>query len=139
MHALVALAGLIAIVSAQSYTLQRSITGTQFFGDAFDFYTSYDPTSGYVKYVDLGTAQQYGMINTSYVTETGRARWGVDTTQILDPNANLGRPSIRLHSKERYNHGLFILDIVHMPENQCGVWPAFWSFGTSAVWPNGGK
>lgn len=65
-------------------------------------------------------------------------RWGVDTTQTLSPYANLGRLSIRLTSKQSWTHGLFILDLVHMPVNQCGVWPAFWTVG-SAVWPTSGK
>lgn len=35
-----------------------------------------------------------------------------------------GRQSIRLESKHVYNHGLFILDLEHMPGNACGTWPS---------------
>lgn len=90
-------------VSAQSYALQHSFVGMDFFGKDFDLYNSWDPTFGYVHYVshrmdgeshsspglliqllqvDLPTAQQYNMINMTYVTDTGKARWGVDTTQV---------------------------------------------------------
>ena len=37
--------------------------------------------------------------------------------------------SIRLEGLKRYNRGLFILDIRHMPEG-CATWPAFWLTGT---------
>ena len=35
------------------------------------------------------------------------------------------RESIRLEGKQRFNRGLFIIDVRHMPAG-CGVWPAFW-------------
>ena len=97
--------------------------------------TSGDPTFGYVHYVDQAVANQHGMIHT---TASGSAVWGVDTTQYLDPTANLGRLSIRLTSMQSWTHGLFVLDLVHMPANQCGVWPAFWTLG-SGTWPENGK
>jgi hypothetical protein len=27
-------------------------------------------------------------------------------------------------SKKTYNHGLFVLDLTHMPGEICGTWPA---------------
>lgn len=36
-------------------------------------------------------------------------RWGVESTQMLDPSANLGRLSSRLMSKQSWTHGLFVL------------------------------
>ncbi|OAA59155.1 glycoside hydrolase family 16 protein [Niveomyces insectorum RCEF 264] len=39
-----------------------------------------------------------------------------------------GRDSIRLESKRVFNRGLLIGDFAHMPGNQCGVWPAFWTY-----------
>lgn len=65
-------------------------------------------------------------------------RWGVETAQVLDPSANLGRLSLRLQSKQRWTHGLFILDLAHMPHNSCGVWPAWWMLG-SGLWPSQGE
>lgn len=54
--------------------------------------------------------------------DTGAVRLGVDHTNKYSLDA--GRPSLRLHSKAEYNHGLFIADFLHMPPSQCGVWPA---------------
>ena len=114
------------------YTLQTAFPGTNFL-DGFEFWTAADPTIGYVHYVDQATAAQHGMIKTTANT----TRWGVDTTQTLDPYANLGRLSIRLTSRRSWTHGLFVLDLQHMPANQCGTWPAFWTLG-SGTWPAGG-
>lgn len=93
------------LCSAQQYSLQSSFAGPTFF-DNFDFWTTGDPTYGYVHYVDQDVAEQYGMINFS---PSDAAVWGVDTTQTLDPTANLGRLSIRLTSIQSWTHGLFIL------------------------------
>lgn len=60
---------------------------------------------------------------------------GVDTTNVY-PLAGPGRPSVRIESKINYNHGLFVLDIAHMPFG-CGTWPAFWLVGPD--WPNNGE
>ena len=60
---------------------------------------------------------------------------GADHTGFY-PNGGPGRPSVRLTSNNNYTHGLFILDLSHMPFG-CGTWPAFWTFGPS--WPNNGE
>ncbi|KAK0361841.1 hypothetical protein LTR02_016854 [Friedmanniomyces endolithicus] len=122
----------LSLSHAQQYRLQSAFTGPTFF-DNFDFWTAGDPTFGYVHYVDRATAEQHGMINSTGNTAT----WGVDTTQILDPMANLGRLSVRLTSVQSWTHGLFILDLAHMPANECGVWPAWWMLG-SGTWPANG-
>ncbi|KAK0328260.1 hypothetical protein LTR54_001947 [Friedmanniomyces endolithicus] len=123
----------LSLVQAQQYRLQSAFTGPTFF-DNFDFWTAGDPTFGYVHYIDRATAEQHGMINSTGNTAT----WGVDTTQILDPMANLGRLSVRLTSVQSWTHGLFILDLAHMPANECGVWPAWWMLG-SGTWPANGE
>ncbi|KAK4896930.1 hypothetical protein LTR27_005177 [Elasticomyces elasticus] len=119
--------------SAQQYHLQSLFSGLTFF-DNFNFWTAGDPTLGYMHYVDRPTAEQNGLISST----SNMTRWGVDTTQVLDPMANLGRLSVRLTSQQSWTHGLFILDLAHMPANQCGVWPAWWMLG-SGTWPENGE
>lgn len=72
----------------------------------------------------------------SYTANT--TRWGVEATQVLDPAANLGRLSLRLTSKQSWTHGLFVVDLQHMPHNACGAWPAYWTVG-SGMWPSTGE
>lgn len=113
--------GFIALAHCQSFNRLRSYTGLDFFNRAFTLYEGYDPTFGYVHYVDLATAEQYGLINLTEVGNSGIARWGVDTVGVLDPNANLGRKSIRLQSVETHTHGLFVLDVKHLPASMCVI------------------
>jgi beta-glucanase (GH16 family) len=53
------------------------------------------------------------------------------------PTAEGPRNSIRLEGYKRYNRGLFILDVRHMPSG-CGSWPAFWLTDEPA-WPINGE
>jgi hypothetical protein len=59
----------------------------------------------------------------------------VDTTNKW-PSGGPGRPAVRLISDNTYTHGLFILDLNHMPYG-CGTWPAFWLLGPE--WPANGE
>jgi hypothetical protein len=102
---------------AHCQTLIQSYQGLDFFNRGFTLYEGWDPTFGYVDYVNLAAAEQYGLINLTKVGNTGIARWGVDITATLDPSANLGRRSIRLQSVNAYTHGLFVLDVAHLPAN----------------------
>ncbi|KAE9546437.1 hypothetical protein FO519_010351, partial [Halicephalobus sp. NKZ332] len=43
-------------------------------------------------------------------------------------NAASGMNSVRISSKNTYNHGLFILDLDHMPDSQYSTRPSFWTF-----------
>lgn len=114
------------------YVLQSNFSGATFF-DNFNFYNSWDPTYGFVHYVDQGTAESMGMINSS---ENGPATFGVDHTGVYDYNANLGRASVRLESYQQWTHGLFIADLAHMPATACGTWPAMWILGGGPnPWP----
>jgi len=70
---------------------------------------------GFVKYVDEATATSTNLIN---ATDKG-ANFGVDVTNVTPE----GRPSIRLESKKKYETGLIVLDVTHMPFG-CGTWPA---------------
>lgn len=104
-----------APLAAAAYTLQDDYgTDTTFF-DKFSFFTGSDPTHGFVKYVDRGTAQNTGLIKAD-----GTIYMGVDYTNA----APGGRQSVRISSNKVYNHGLFILDLAHMPGSICGAWPA---------------
>ncbi|KOC14549.1 putative endo-1,3(4)-beta-glucanase [Aspergillus flavus AF70] len=117
-----------APLAAAAYTLQDDYgTDTTFF-DKFSFFTGSDPTHGFVKYVDRGTAQNTGLIKAD-----GTIYMGVDYTNA----APGGRQSVRISSNKVYNHGLFILDLAHMPGSICGAWPAYWLLGPN--WPNNGE
>lgn len=110
--------------SIAGYALEDDYS-TQDFFSMFEFFTASDPTDGFVKFVDQGTAQSAGMISSS----GGSIKMGVDHTNI----APSGRNSVRLTSNKVYNKGLIVLDLAHMPEG-CGTWPAFWTTGPN--WPN---
>ena len=47
------------------------------------------------------------------------------------------RNSVRLEGKTRFNRGLFIMDLSHMPSG-CGTWPAFW-LTDEQNWPINGE
>lgn len=74
-----------------------------------------DPTNGFVKFIDQASAQSQGIIKTN----ANDVYVGVDFKNAA-PN---GRQSVRLESKTRFQRGLFILDLAHMPTG-CGTWPA---------------
>ncbi|KAL4984923.1 concanavalin A-like lectin/glucanase domain-containing protein [Aspergillus falconensis] len=118
--------GLAAELASAAYVLQDDYSPDVFF-DKFTFYTDADPTNGHVDYVDRSTAESAGLISTG-----SSVYMGVDHTNI----ASSGRQSVRLSSTQTYHHGLFIIDLAHMPTG-CGTWPAFWILGPD--WPNGGE
>jgi len=117
-------------LSIAGYVLEDDYT-TDFYSN-FNFFTGADPTEGwsavearmthanlhegFVKYVDEATARKTDLINGS---STSAAHFGVDT-QNKTPN---GRPSLRIESKKKYDSGLIVLDVAHMPFG-CGTWPA---------------
>ena len=100
------------------------------FTSMFNFITYDDPSHGYVNYVNQSTAESLGLLK----LENGKLYIGADHTNVA---SGRGRNSIRINSKKRYTHGLFILDMDHMPAAQCGSWPAFWTDGPN--WPNNGE
>ncbi|KAI6835041.1 glycoside hydrolase family 16 protein [Hortaea werneckii] len=100
------------------------------FFSKFNFYSSYDPTYGHVKYVTKDVAWQNG-----YVQEGDQAVMSVDTTNKW-PRGGDGRPATRIISNNAYTHGLFILDLEHMPWG-CGTWPAYWLLGPD--WATNGE
>jgi len=102
------------------------------FASKFDFFTGDDPTTGYVNYVDYDTATSEGL----YSVSNNQVYMGVNYN---DTASGRGRDSVRISSKDSYQHGLIVLDLAHMPASTCGTWPAFWLLSTSAAWPNGGE
>jgi len=50
--------------------------------------------------------------------ENNQNKISVDSTNKVGAKEN-GRGSIRLESKKTYTHGLFIIDMGHMPEGVC--------------------
>ncbi|KAL0254376.1 hypothetical protein SLS55_009851 [Diplodia seriata] len=68
-----------------------------------------DPTNGHVQYVNESWATQHGLVGYG-----DSVYMGVDHTNTYSETGP-GRPSVRLESKKVYNHGLFILDLNHMP------------------------
>ncbi|RAR04643.1 glycoside hydrolase family 16 protein [Stemphylium lycopersici] len=114
------------------YTLTDDLTYKNFFS-AFDFFDGHDPTDGFVKYQNLESAIQQGLIG--YLEDTKSVFMGVDHTN----KDEAGRASVRLESKKSWNTGLLIADIRHMPPSECGVWPALWLLSSSEDWPEGGE
>ncbi|KAJ9112832.1 hypothetical protein QFC20_002160 [Naganishia adeliensis] len=114
---------------AQSYKIAKRYVG-QSFADEFDFWTKADPTGGYVNYVSQQTAMEKGMV--SY--NSSRFTMGVDATNVA---TGRGRDSVRISSKDKFNDGIYILDLQHMPVG-CGTWPAYWTT-TEHHWPKGGE
>lgn len=43
-----------------------------------------------------------------------------------------------MECEETFNQALYVADIYHIPGG-CGVWPAFWLFGTGLDWPKAGE
>jgi hypothetical protein len=68
------------------------------------------------------------------------SRDGVDAPFVYirsAPTEEGPRESVRLEGIRRFNRGLFIIDVRHMPAG-CGQWPAFW-LTDEANWPVNGE
>lgn len=115
-----------------AYELVNSYAGESLLS-GFNWINYPDPSNGFVAYQNQEDALGKGLY--SIDPDTNVVRLGVDSTNRYDLDE--GRPSIRIESKESYEKGLFIADFLHMPPSECGVWPAFWAFGSD--WPEGGE
>jgi hypothetical protein len=114
--------------SKLTYTLTDTYSGTSFF-DNFEYFTGYDPTSGFVHYVPEATASQY---NLTYASSSSAVLRVDSTTQ----DASTGRYSVRITSNKTYDSGLFIFDVLHSPYG-CSTWPALW-LSDPNNWPENG-
>lgn len=132
--------------SSQVYNLDTDFFSGNFY-DNFNFFSSADPTHGFVSYVDETTAANYGSQNNGVPLIQGgsgtNARLNVDSTNQFDNTQayygvnGVGRPSVRIESKLSWTHGLIVGNFAHMPF-ACGAWPAFWTLG-SGDWPTTGE
>lgn len=116
------------------YQLVECQEGTSFF-DAYDFYDGADSlgSAGYNTYVNKDRAIERDILNITIDPHTG----GSYIYMKSAPTEKGPRESIRLEGKKRYNRGLFILNLDHMP-NGPGVWPAWW-LTDEDFWPDHGE
>ncbi|RPD73260.1 glycoside hydrolase family 16 protein, partial [Lentinus tigrinus ALCF2SS1-7] len=96
----------------------------------WNFFTGADPTNGLVKFVGKDDDAKL-----AYVQDDGTVVLAVDQSDNL---VNGKRKSIRITTDDSFDRGLFVADIYSMPHG-CSVWPAYWSLGAGADWPNGGE
>ncbi|RPA82999.1 hypothetical protein BJ508DRAFT_324879 [Ascobolus immersus RN42] len=139
------------------YKLVDDYSGPKFF-DKFDFFDSDvvgrhgvgDPTQGWVRYLPRQKAQELGLATVTdnvaklKVNDKDKYEFSSSLTETNftfnynHPAAKKSfRESVRIESKKIYNKALVIADFKHMPNSQCGVWPAFWLFGDP--WPDMGE
>lgn len=133
------------------YELIERQEGDDFFG-YYSFYEGPDSvgSNGYVNYVSEKRARDVAIANISHEIDEldnfyRRRSLAEETTAKKEPFLYLKtaateagpRESIRLEGKRRFNRGLFIIDVRHMPVG-CGAWPAFW-LTDEANWPVNGE
>jgi len=122
---------LLAPTSSASYTLKDRYTGSSFF-DTFNFFTSADPTNGYVSYVPQNTALDSHYIGLANHTLANNSVYiGVEHTK---PSPDSGRESVRITSNQTWTHGLILIDLCHIPTG-CGTWPALWFVAPEGQYP----
>jgi len=115
----------------------------------FNYYEFYDGpdslgSAGRNVYVSRNTAMKLGLTDPiskkddEHNDDDGEEEEFVYIHSTPPEGGNGGlRSSVRLEGKRRFNRGLFILDLRHMPAG-CGVWPAFW-LTDEANWPDNGE
>jgi hypothetical protein len=112
------------------------------FLDYYDFSDGPDSegSAGYNTYVGRDRATHLGLVNIQKDENDGESYVYLSSTPGTGPRdkfGNLFRDSVRLEGKTRFDRGLIVLDVQHMPAG-CGVWPAFWTTD-EAAWPNHGE
>ena len=140
-----------APITHATYTLTDNYSKDTFFGN-FTAFTERDPTNGFVSYQPYAAAAAQSLIHSvpnaayaSYIAVDSSPLSPVPNSSPSSPGPNNGnspqkdggRNSVRISSIKTFNRGLFIVDLLHMPKNTCGSWPAFWLLGPD--WPNGGE
>lgn len=125
------LPALATLASATSYTISDTYDSTNFFNN-FDFFSTTDPTHGYVSYQTQSAAESLGLTK---VVNGNQVYIGVDNSTTLGGNST-GMPSVRLQSKNTYTKMLLVADVAHMPF-ACGAWPSLWTWADP--WPSKGE
>lgn len=135
------------------YTLIELQEGEAFF-DSYVFYNGKDSegSKGYVNYVNKEKAFALNIARVDYEpktnvfdnTDNGNIVSSGDDNEeepfiymSTSATAEGPRDSVRLEGLRRFNRGLFILDVRHMPAG-CGTWPAFW-LTDEPNWPVNGE
>lgn len=126
------------------YKIVQAHEGKHFF-DGFTFYKGDDSlgSAGYLTYKDAKDSFRQNLANVT--TETVKDPFDPSAAATehdfvymsSQPTQEGPRDSVRLEGKTRYDRGLFILDLRHLPTG-CGVWPAFW-LTDEDVWPDHGE
>eukprot|EP00956_Cyclotella_meneghiniana_P004640 scaffold5730_cov55-Cyclotella_meneghiniana.AAC.9 len=113
-----------ASITKKNTTTRRHLTKTQSHLEAFNP----DP-------VINGTTTN----NNATTTAGNNGNNVTETFVYISSNATEAGPrnSVRLEGRRRFNRGLFIIDLRHMPAG-CGTWPAFW-LTDEANWPVNGE
>lgn len=126
------------IVPTGPYRLVEAQEGNDFFS-FYDFYDGPDSlgSAGHNVYVSQSRAEELDIA--SIITENDPMTGERDEFVYMSsaPTKKGPRDSVRLEGKTRFDRGLFILDVRHMPDG-CGVWPAFW-MTDEAAWPRNGE
>ena len=120
------------LVPTGPYQLVEAHVGRDFFS-YYEFYNGSDSlgSAGFNTYVSQSKAEELGIV--AIITEENEELVYLSSA----PTEDGPRDSIRLEGKKRFERGLFILDVRHMPDG-CGVWPAFWMTDEGA-WPWNGE
>lgn len=120
------------LIPTGPYRLVEAQYGSNFF-DFYDFYDGPDSlgSAGYNVYISKESAMQSQIAGVK--VENGEEFVYMSSAPTEDGPRN----SVRLEGKRRFERGLFVLDVVHMP-NGPGVWPAFW-LTDEAAWPRNGE
>jgi len=118
------------------YSLVECQEGEKFF-DYYDFYDGPDSlgSAGYNVYVGRDRATSEGLANVT--TEEGEEGGETFVYMQSRPTEKGPRDSVRLEGKRRFERGLFLLDLHHMPTG-AGVWPAWW-LTDEENWPDNGE
>lgn len=126
------LASTCVLTAQATYNLQTNYNGANFF-NGFNFFTGEDPTNGTVTFLDEVAANATGLAG---FIDAGNGTMAIYMATDTTSTDGSGRGAVRVSSNETYQHGLIIVDILHMPTG-CGTWPAFWMVG--ANWPSDGE
>lgn len=102
------------------YKLAEAHVGDEFL-QYYTFYKGDDSlgSAGFQRYVDGETAVKEQLVQVDPDTHHVRLN------SLAGDHADARRRSVRLEGNTRWNSGLFLLQVHHIPAG-CGQWPAFW-------------